>query len=77
MRMFENTVLGRIYEPKRQVKQHNWCLHHVYPSLETTVMIKSRRIRWAGHVSRFKEMSNAYRIVYENLREQTTREIEE
>jgi hypothetical protein len=40
-------------------------------------MIKSRRIRWAGHVSRFKEMSNAYRIVYENLREQTTREIEE
>jgi hypothetical protein len=40
-------------------------LHNLYspPSTITSRMIKSRRIRWAGHVARIGETWNAYRIL--------------
>jgi hypothetical protein len=56
LRVFENRVLRRIFEPKRdQVtggwrKLHNEELHDLFCSPIIIRMIKSRRIRWAEHV---------------------------
>jgi hypothetical protein len=56
--MFENRVLRRIFGPKRDEvtgewrKLHNEELHNLYSSPNIIRMIKSRRIRWAGHVAR-------------------------
>jgi hypothetical protein len=35
-------------------------LHNLYSSPDIIRMIKSRRIRWEGHVARMREMRNAY-----------------
>jgi hypothetical protein len=42
---------------------HNEELHNLYSSPSIIRMIKSRRISWAGHVSRMGEKRNAYRIL--------------
>jgi hypothetical protein len=57
LRVSENTVLRRIFGPKREEegsyrKLHNDELHSLYSSLNTVRVIKSRRMRWAGHVAR-------------------------
>jgi hypothetical protein len=65
----ENRVLRRIFEPKRDEvtggwrKLHNEELHNLYSSPSIIRMIKSRRMRWAGHVTRMGEKRNAYRIL--------------
>jgi hypothetical protein len=56
-RIFENTVLRRIFGLKREEdwswrKLHNGELHSLYYSLYIVRVIKSRRMRWAGHVAR-------------------------
>jgi hypothetical protein len=66
--VFENRVLRRIFGPKRdelisQRKLRNEELHNLYSSLSIITMIKSRRMRWAGHVARIGEKRNAYRIL--------------
>jgi hypothetical protein len=54
--VFENRVLRRIFGPKRNEvtggwgKLHNEELHNLYSSPNIIRMIKSRRMRWAGHV---------------------------
>jgi hypothetical protein len=55
LRVFENTVL-RIFGPKRDedgswTKLHNDELHSLYSSPNIVRVIKSRRMRWAGHVA--------------------------
>jgi hypothetical protein len=56
--VFENRVLRRIFGPKRDEvmgewrKLHNKELHDLYSSPSVIRKIKSRRIRWAGHVAR-------------------------
>jgi hypothetical protein len=56
--VFDNRVLMRIFEPKRDEvagvwrKQHNEELYSVYSSPSAIRMIKPRRLRWAGHVAR-------------------------
>jgi hypothetical protein len=66
---FENRVLRRIFGPKRDEvtgdwrKLHNEELHRLYSSPSIIRMIKSRRMRWAGHVARMGEKRNAYRIL--------------
>jgi hypothetical protein len=57
LRVFENRVLRRIFGPKREEdgswrKLHNDELHSLYFSSNTVRVIKSRRMRWAGHVAR-------------------------
>jgi hypothetical protein len=58
LRVFENRVLRRIFEPKRDEatgewrKMHNEELHSLYLSPDIIKQIKSRRMRWAGHVAR-------------------------
>jgi hypothetical protein len=62
-------VLRRIFEPKRDEvtrvwrKLHNEELHNFYPSPSIIRTMKSRRMRWAGHVARMGEKRNAYRIL--------------
>jgi hypothetical protein len=42
---------------------HNEELHNLYSSPSINRMIKSMRMRWAGHVGRMGEKRNAYRIL--------------
>jgi hypothetical protein len=66
--VFENRVFRRIFGPKRDEvtgglrKLHNKELHRLYSSPNIR-MIKSRKVRWAGHVARMGEMRNAYMLV--------------
>jgi hypothetical protein len=59
----------RIFGPKRDEvtgdwrKLHNEELHNLYSSPNIIRMIKSRKMRWAGHVARMGEKWNAYRIL--------------
>jgi hypothetical protein len=69
LRVFENRVLRRIFDPKRDEvtgdwrRVHNEELHNLYSSPNTIRMIKSRRMRWVGHVARMGEKRNAYMIL--------------
>jgi hypothetical protein len=64
--MFENRALRRMFGPKRDEvtggwrKLHNEELHNLYSSPSIIRMIKSRRMRLAGHVGRMGEKRNAY-----------------
>ena len=42
---------------------HNEELHFLYRSLNIVRTIKSRRLRWAGHLARMKEGRNAFKIL--------------
>jgi hypothetical protein len=55
LRVFENSVL-KIFGPKREEdgswrKLHNDELHSLYFSQNIVRVIKSKRMRWAGHVA--------------------------
>jgi hypothetical protein len=71
LRVLENRVLRRIFGPKRDEvrgdwrKLHNEEFKNLYSSPNIIRMIKSRRMRWAGHVVRVGEKRNAYRIMVE------------
>jgi hypothetical protein len=61
LRVFENRVLRRIFGPKREEvteswrKLHNEELRKLYSSPNIIRIIKSRRLRWTGHVGRMEE----------------------
>jgi hypothetical protein len=61
LRVIEKKVLMRILGPKRNevtggcIKLHNEELHDLYSSSSITRMIKSRRMRWVGHVARIRK----------------------
>jgi hypothetical protein len=61
LRVFGNRVVRRIFGPKRDEvtgewrKLHNGELHNLYSSLGIIRQIKSRRMRWAGHVASMRE----------------------
>jgi hypothetical protein len=73
--VFENRVLRRIFGSKRDEmtrewrKLHNEELRELYSSPCIIRIIKSRRMRWAGHVARMGEKRNAYRLLWEIQRE--------
>ena len=57
---FENRILRRIFGPKRDEKGkwrrlHNEELHSFYRSPNIVRVIKSKRLRWAGHVARMEK----------------------
>jgi hypothetical protein len=67
--VFENRLLRRIYGPKRDGviggwrKLRNEELHDLCFSQSIIRIIKSRRMRWAGHVARMGEKRNVYRLL--------------
>jgi hypothetical protein len=68
LRCFENRVLRKIFGPKRKEdgswrKLHNDELHSLYSSLNIVRVIKSRRMRWAGHVARMGEGRGVGRVL--------------
>ncbi|KAJ4434516.1 hypothetical protein ANN_23078 [Periplaneta americana] len=69
LRVFENKVLRKIFGAKideitgERRKLHNAELHALYSSPDIIRNIKSRRLRWAGHVARMDESRNAYRVL--------------
>jgi hypothetical protein len=69
LRVFENSVLRRTSEPKRDEvtgewkKLYNEELNDLYSSPNILRVRKSRRIIWAGHVDRMGEGRGMYRIL--------------
>ena len=69
LRVLENRSLRRIFGPKRDVVTTGWRklpieeLNDLYPSTNIVRMIKSRRMRWAGHVELMRERRCVYRVL--------------
>jgi len=67
--MFENMVLGRIFGPRMEEVTEEWSrlhneeLNDLYSSPNILRVIKSRRMRWAGHVARMGEERGVYRVL--------------
>jgi hypothetical protein len=67
--VFENRVLRKIFGPKTDEviggwrEQHNEELRNLYCSPSVIRIIKSKRMRLAGHVARMGEKRNTYRIL--------------
>jgi hypothetical protein len=51
------------YEKKEMEKLHNEELRDLYSSPSKIRIIKSRKMRWAGHVACMGENRNAYRLL--------------
>jgi hypothetical protein len=66
-------TLRRIFGPKRDDvigewrKLHSEELHNLYSSPDIIRQIKSRRIRWVGHVAHMVEERNVYRVMVGKL----------
>jgi hypothetical protein len=69
LRVFENRVLWRIFGPKRYEvagewrKLHSEELHNLYLSPYIIMQIKSRWMRWAGHVAHMGEERKVYKVL--------------
>jgi hypothetical protein len=68
LRVFKNRVLRKIFVPKSEEdgswrKLHNDELHSLYSSPNIVRVIKSKRMRWAGHVARVGEGRRVYRVL--------------
>jgi hypothetical protein len=68
LRVFENRVLRKILGPKREedgswITLRNDELHSLYSSPNIVREIKSRRMRWVGHVARMGEGRGVYRVL--------------
>jgi hypothetical protein len=67
--VFESRMLWRMFGPKRDEvtrdlrKLHNEKINNLYSSPNIIRMMKSRSMRWAGHVARMGATRNAYRIL--------------
>ena len=69
LRVFENMVLRRIFGSMRDEvsgewrRLHNEELNDLYSSPNIVRVIKSRKMRWAGHVVRMGEERGVYRVL--------------
>jgi hypothetical protein len=69
LRVFENKMLRRIFGPRRDKitgdwrRLHNEKLNNLYSSPTIVQGIKSRRMRWAGHVACMGEERGVYRVL--------------
>ena len=69
LRVFENRVLRRIFGPRRDEitgewrKLHNEELSDLYSLPNIVRVVKSRRMRWAGHVARLVEGREVHRVL--------------
>jgi len=69
LRVFENRVLRKVFGPKRDDvtgewrKLHNEELNDLYSLPNIVRVVKSRRMRWAGHVARMGEERGVQRVL--------------
>lgn len=65
LRIFDNSVLRKIFGPNREEvtgelrRLHSKEHYNLYSSPKTIRVITSRRMKWAGHVARMWEMAGA------------------
>ena len=66
-RLFENRIRRRIFGPKMDVNGEWRRLHNevlsLYRSPNIVRVIKSRRLRWAGHLARMEEGKSSFKIL--------------
>jgi len=80
LRVFENRVLRRIFGPKRDEVTEEWRKLHneepneLYSPPNIVQVIKSRRMRWAGHVACMGEGRGMYRVLVGKPEGKTTGE---
>jgi hypothetical protein len=72
MRLFENTALSRIFGPKTDEVTGEWRKLHTEElnnnlNCSPTILwvIKSKRLRWAGHVAHMVEEKGVYKVLVE------------
>ena len=69
LRVFENRVLGKVFGPKKDEvtgewrKLHNEELNDLYSLPNIVRVVKSRRMRWAGHVAHMGEDTGMHRVL--------------
>jgi hypothetical protein len=69
LRVFENRVLRRVFGPKRDELTGEWRklrneeLRDLYSLPNIVRVVKSRRMRWAGHVARMGEGRGVHRVL--------------
>jgi len=69
LRVFENRVLRRVFGPRRDEvtgewrKLHNEELNDLYSLPNIVRVVKSRRMRWAGHVARMGEDRDVHKVL--------------
>jgi len=68
LRVFENRVFRKIFGPTRKEdrswrKLHSDELHSLYSSPNIVTVIKSRTIKWTGHVARMVEGRGVYGVL--------------
>ena len=69
LRMFENMDVRRIFGPRMDEVTGKWRrllneeLNDLYSSPNIVLVIKSRRMRWAGHVAHMGEERVLYRVL--------------
>jgi len=69
LKVFENMVLRRIFGPRRDEvagewgRLHNEELNDLYSSPNIVRVIKSRKVKWAGHVALMGEERGVYRVL--------------
>ena len=68
LRVFENRVLRKIFGPRRDELKGEWRklhneLNDMYISSTIFRVIKSRRMRWAGHVARMEDRRGVFRVL--------------
>jgi hypothetical protein len=69
LRVFENRLLRRVFGPKRDEvtgewrKPHNEELNNLYSLPNIVRVVKSRRMRWAGHVAHMGENRGVNRVL--------------
>jgi len=74
-RVYENRMLRGIFGPKMEGVRGEWTklhikeLNNLYCLSNVIRVIKSRRMRWAGHVAHMERYRSAYRFRWGNLKE--------
>jgi hypothetical protein len=69
LRVFKNRVLRRVLAPKRDEATGEWRMLHneelndLYSLPNIVRVVKSRRMRWAGHVARMGQERGVYRVL--------------
>jgi hypothetical protein len=75
LRVFESKVLRKVFGHKKEEvtkewrRLHNEELNDLYSVANTVRVVKSRRMRWAGHVACVGEERGVHRVLVESLRE--------